>query len=108
MPLVAFSKNPESVPDYNVVKTVIDSTLKKMNLHVKLLSMQWKFNKKQNIQLSFNNVKKDIITDSKGNITLKLIPSKYKFQFFYSEYFLKLHLILSKAKKGIKHLYLYF
>ncbi|MBK6832936.1 MAG: hypothetical protein IPG89_01160 [Bacteroidetes bacterium] len=103
MPLVAFSKNPESVPDYNVVKTVIDSTLKKNESACEItFYASGNSIKKQNIQLSFNNVKKDIITDSKGNITLKLIPSKYKFQFFYSEYFFEITSDSIESKEGHK------
>lgn len=86
IPLVVFSKNPESVPDYNIVKTVADTTLKKNESAFQITFYATGSNiKKQTIKLSFNNKNQDIITDVKGNYTLKLKPNKYKFQFYYSE-----------------------
>jgi len=91
MPLIALSKNPESVPDYTVTKTVKDLTLGANESACEItFFVSGALMKKQHIQLSYNNVKKDLITDSNGNITLKLIPAKYKFQFFYSEYFFEI------------------
>lgn len=110
LPFLGFSKNPESVPDYNVVKTVIDSSLKKNESAFQItFYAMGSIIKKQNIRLSHNSQNENAITDSKGNLLLKLKPDKYKFQFFYSERYFEITTDSIKSKGGCKtYLEVYF
>ena len=103
IPLIGFSKNPESTPDYKVVKTVNDPTLKKgeSNFQITFYTVG-NLIKKQNIKLSYNNQQKNIITDIKGNYTLTLKPAKYKFQFFYNASHFEIITDSIKSKSGFR------
>jgi len=110
MPLLAFSKNPESVPDYNIVKTAVDSSLKKNEsaFEIKFYAFGSVI-QKQEIKLSHNNQNENIVTDAKGNYILKLKPARHKFQFFYTEEFFEITTDSIKSKGGCKtYLEVYF
>lgn len=101
MPLISFSKNPESVPNYNIVKTIVDPALKKNEsaFHITFYAMG-SLIKKQSIKLSHNNQNENSVTDAKGNYTLNLKPANHKFQFFYSEEYFEITTDSIKSKSG--------
>lgn len=110
LPVIGLSKNPESVPDYNVVKTVVDSTLEKNESAFQItFYVSGSAIKKQTIKMAYNNKNQDIVTDANGSYILKLKPAKYKFQFFYSENYFEITSDSIKSKAGCKtYLEVYF
>lgn len=103
LPLLVASKNPESVPEYNVGKPSLDATLSKNETAFELCFYASGIGiKNADITLSSNSIQKKIKTDEKGMYKLILKSGKYKFQFFYNDRFFEIYTDSIKSKAGYK------
>ncbi|MDP2387252.1 MAG: hypothetical protein Q8M29_12820 [Bacteroidota bacterium] len=101
LPLLVASKNPESVPDYNVGKSIPVKTLTQTESIFKLtFYASGSLQNNQKIRLSFNGTQQNVTCSKTGVAELKVKPGKYKFQFFYNEIFFEIYTDSIKIKGG--------
>src|SRR3989344_1350424 len=101
LPLLVVSKNPESIPEYTVGKTIPVKTLKQTESIFKLtFYVSGNIQGNQKIQLSFNGIQQKVTCNKAGTYELKVKPGKYKFQFFYNESFFEIYTDSIKIKGG--------
>ncbi len=99
--MLVLAKNPESVPEYNVGKSIPVKTLKSNESIFKLTFYSYgNTHSGQKIRLSANGKEQTITTDKKGVYSLKVKPGKYKFQFFYNKSFFEIYTDSIKIKGG--------
>src|SRR5688572_13175466 len=101
LPLLVVSKNPESIPEYSVGKTIPVKTLKRPGSIFKLtFYASGSLMGNQKVRLSFNGTQQNVTCNKTGAVELKVKPGKYKFQFFFNESFFEIYTDSIKIKGG--------
>src|ERR1700741_3790912 len=99
----AISKGKESVPTWSVTKSELDKTLKKSEaVYVFNFTTSDGTQVKEDIKFSCNGVNKKEKPDAAGNITLKVKPGNYRFQFFYTENYFEVTTASIKIKPAYR------
>ena len=82
----AVAKGKESIPTWSVTKSGVDKTLKRTEaVYVFNFTASADGTVKKEIKFSCNGINKTERPDASGNITLKVKPGKYRFQFFFTQ-----------------------